>query len=256
MRDAPAGASMQTALGNGDFETLSANFEATTQFLVESEAERGVRRHTFLTNAIGELTNAIIERASVNDMFTMVLEALYRSMGFDHVLLLIRDATRKAFVARSGFGKDIVTLKASFEFKLEANEDIFGQAAHKGRNAVIVDTSGGEDVGDREFFEQAPELGIGQMDAVEGLELLSEVGFEAGAVADVRALGVLQATELLDQGRLDVLLSNKKSWGLGGLQIEGLGGHQAFAHFLSECRQYKRAFTFAIYGKNGPITSR
>jgi len=116
------------------------SFDATQQFLVETEAERGVRRHSFLTNAIAELTNAIIERASVNDMFTMVLEALYRSMGFDHVLLMIRDPARKSFVARNGFGDQVDALKPGFEFKAEGGEDIFSLAVQKGRNAVIVDT--------------------------------------------------------------------------------------------------------------------
>ncbi len=118
-----------------------ANLDTTQRFLVETEAERGVRRHSFLTNAIAELTNAIIERASVNDMFTMVLEALFRSMGFDHVLLMIRDPARKSFVARFGFGADIETLKPSFEFRVDGSEDIFSSAVQKGRNAVIVDTS-------------------------------------------------------------------------------------------------------------------
>ena len=137
MRDAPDGSSSVAGEDTPDGEP---DMLATTQFLVETEAERGVRRHSFLTNAIAELTNAIIERSSVNDMFTMVLEALFRSMGFDHVLLMIRDAARKSFVARFGFGDDVEILKSSFEFKPEGGEDIFSLAVQKGRNAVIVDT--------------------------------------------------------------------------------------------------------------------
>lgn len=125
--------------------------QATQRFLVESEAERGVRRHSFLTNAIAELTNAIIERASINDMFTMVLEALFRSMGFDHVVLMIRDPARKSFVARFGFGTDIEALKPSFEFRAEGGDDIFTAAVQKGRNAVIVDTN------DERYRDSIPE---------------------------------------------------------------------------------------------------
>lgn len=138
MRDeAPTGAT-------GAFDDIDPDFmstaEATARFLVETEAERDVRRHSFLTNAIAELTNAILERASLNDMFTMVLEALFRSMGFDHVLLLIRDPARKSFVARFGFGNDAESLKSRFEFKPGAGDDVFNQAVLRGRNAVIVDT--------------------------------------------------------------------------------------------------------------------
>ena len=138
MRDSPeAGAVVDVDDGDNGLPDLS----ATQRFLVETEAERGVRRHTFLTNAIAELTNAIIERATINDMFTMVLEALFRSMGFEHVLLMIRDPARKSFVARFGFGADIEALKPRFEFKPEGGQDIFNLAVQKGRNAVIVDTS-------------------------------------------------------------------------------------------------------------------
>lgn len=129
------------AAADDEADTDLVNLESTQRFLVETEAERGVRRHSFLTNAIAELTNAIIERASVNDMFTMVLEALFRSMGFDHVLLMVRDPARKSFVARFGFGADIEALKPSFEFRADGSEDIFSAAVQKGRNAVIVDTS-------------------------------------------------------------------------------------------------------------------
>lgn len=110
-----------------------------------------MRRHSFLTNAIAELTNAIIERASINDMFTMVLEALFRSMGFDHVVLMIRDPARKSFVARFGFGTDIEALKPGFEFRAEGGDDIFSAAVHKGRNAVIVDTN------DERYRDSIPE---------------------------------------------------------------------------------------------------
>ena len=141
MRDAPASIVSAGEVAGDELDEGTLSLQATTQFVAETDAERGLRRHSFLTNAIGELTNAIIERASVNDMFTMVLEALYRSMGFDHVLLMIRDPARKSFVARFGFGHDIETLKSRFEFKLEGGQDIFSLAVQKGRNAVIVDTS-------------------------------------------------------------------------------------------------------------------
>jgi serine/threonine protein kinase len=98
------------------------------------------RRQTFLANAISELTTAIIERAPVNDLFTMVLEAFYRSMGFTRVLFLIRDPARRGYVTRFGFGADADQLKGRFEFKLDGADDVFTQAARKGRNAVIIDT--------------------------------------------------------------------------------------------------------------------
>ena len=65
--------------------------------------------------------------------------------------------------------------------------------------AAAERVGGGEDVGGRDFFEQARELGVGERDVVEGLEFLAEVGFERGAVADVRTVFVLQAAKFFDK---------------------------------------------------------
>ena len=97
-------------------------------------------RQEFLTNAVSELTTAIIEQAPINDMFTMVMEAIYRSLNCTHVLFLMRDARANRFVTRLGFGDDLDALKQAFSFEVEEAEDIFNQGARQGRNAVILDT--------------------------------------------------------------------------------------------------------------------
>jgi len=57
-----------------------------------------------------------------------------------------------------------------------------------------------------DFLHEAGELGIGEVDAVEGFEFLPEVFFQRGAVADVRAVFVLQALELADETGFEMLL--------------------------------------------------
>lgn len=98
------------------------------------------RRQMFLTNAIAELTNAILEKAPINDMFAMVMEAFYRGLGFSHVLFMMRDRKTRSYRTRFGFGEDVDALKASFTYHVAADDDIFRQAAMRGRNAVIIDT--------------------------------------------------------------------------------------------------------------------
>ena len=51
---------------------------------------------------------------------------------------------------------------------------------------------GGEYIGGDNALQQAGEFGIGEMDAVERLEVLAEVGFQRGAVANVWAVFVLE----------------------------------------------------------------
>ncbi|MGE0486160.1 MAG: HDOD domain-containing protein [Gammaproteobacteria bacterium] len=122
----------------------------TTAVDTESETERSARRDVFLTNAISELTTAIIERAPINDMFTMVLEAFYRALGFSHVLFMMRDPKQRAYITRFGFGGDLEQLKASFVYRIAAEDDIFRQATARGRNAVIINT------GDERYATQIP----------------------------------------------------------------------------------------------------
>ncbi len=98
------------------------------------------RRQMFLTNAIAELTNAILEKAPINDMFAMVMEAFYRGLGFSHVLFMMRDRKTRSYRTRFGFGEDVEALKESFTYQLATDDDIFRQAATRGRNAVIIDT--------------------------------------------------------------------------------------------------------------------
>ena len=60
-----------------------------------------------------------------------------------------------------------------------------------------------EHVGRDDFFQQAMELGIGQADPIQGLELLAEVELHRRAVADVGPQGVFEFVQLFDQFLFD-----------------------------------------------------
>lgn len=96
-------------------------------------------RKAFLVNAISELTNALLDQISINEVFTMVTEALYRAMGFTHVLLLIRDPKRNMVQARLGFGAGVEQIVPKFGFKTADSQDIFNEAVRKGKDFVVLD---------------------------------------------------------------------------------------------------------------------
>ena len=58
------------------------------------------------------------------------------------------------------------------------------------------------DVGRDDLVEQALELAVGEGDAIQGFELLAEVCFKRGAVADVGAIFVLRGPVAFRQGLL------------------------------------------------------
>jgi len=53
--------------------------------------------------------------------------------------------------------------------------------------------------------EQALEFAVGEPDPVKRLELLAEIGFQRGTIADIRAVGVFEVTQPGEQVVLDVL---------------------------------------------------
>lgn len=65
-----------------------------------------------------------------------------------------------------------------------------------------------EDVMRDDFIEEAIELAVRQLDAVQRFEFFAEILFERNAVLDVRTINVLQPFELFDQFFLKLALGN------------------------------------------------
>ena len=65
----------------------------------------------------------------------------------------------------------------------------------------------GKDVRRDDLFEQPGEFLVGKLDTVELLELVAEVGFKRGPIADIRTRGVLKVAKLGDQALLDLAFS-------------------------------------------------
>ena len=82
---------------------------------------------------------------------------------------------------------------------------------------------GGEYVRGNNFVQQAGKFAIGQVHAVQGLELLAEVALQGGAVADVGAVFVLEALELADESVFDLLFLNPVIWRSGGTVVADVG---------------------------------
>ena len=96
-------------------------------------------RKAFLVETISELTQAMLNNASANDVLSMVVKSIYRGLGMSRVLLMIRDPKRHMMQARSGHGKDIDLLIPNFGFKIGPNQDLFNQALRKGKEFIVLD---------------------------------------------------------------------------------------------------------------------
>lgn len=87
-----------------------------------------------------DIRNSLAENASPNDILAIMLETLYRALGFQRVLLCLKDAKAEKMVARIGFGMDNQALRQGFRFSTAFSPDVFHLALHKGADILVDDT--------------------------------------------------------------------------------------------------------------------
>ena len=92
-----------------------------------------------LAAGIQDISNALVEEASLNDILRITLETIYRAMGFSRVLLCVRDVKTRTMAGRFGFGTDAAELARLFRFPLDFTADVFHAALSKGVDIFISD---------------------------------------------------------------------------------------------------------------------
>jgi serine/threonine protein kinase len=105
----------------------------------EAPAGGGVDAHAVLAAGIQDISNSLVESFSLTDVLRMVLETMYRAMGFEHVLLCLRDARSNTMAARFGFGPESESLVRRFRFTLAGGSDVFNVVLARGVDVLISD---------------------------------------------------------------------------------------------------------------------
>ena len=93
-----------------------------------------------LSAGIRDVTEALTSDFALNDVLQMVLETMYRSMGFSRTMIFIRDVRLNAMRARFGFGADIERIIPQCSFPLAFAPDAFHVSMEKGVDIVIENT--------------------------------------------------------------------------------------------------------------------
>lgn len=94
-----------------------------------------------LSAGIQDVTNTLVVDFNLNDILQMVLESMYRGMGFNHVMIFVRDGKTDTMRARFGFGADIDGLLPKLKFPIKFEPDVFHVAMEKGVDIVIEDVT-------------------------------------------------------------------------------------------------------------------
>lgn len=104
-----------------------------------------------LNAGIQDITGSLVGDFVLADVLRIILETLYRGIGFEHVLLCIKDGHSRSMVAKFGFGPQIDELVRRFRFPLGGKKDIFEVALARGADILI------SDVGDPKISGHIPE---------------------------------------------------------------------------------------------------
>lgn len=98
-----------------------------------------VDAQAILTAGIQDISNTLVDEFKLNDILRMILETMYRAMGFKRVVLCIRDAKAGCMQGRFGFGADANEVAKAFRVPLSFAPDVFHVAMSKGVDLLISD---------------------------------------------------------------------------------------------------------------------
>mgnify|MGYP001431507145 CR=1 FL=1 len=104
-----------------------------------------------LTAGIQDISNTLVDGFKLNDILRIILETMYRAMGFKRVVLCIRDAKSGTMQGRFGFGPEANEVAKAFRFPLTFTPDIFHVATSKGVDILI------SDINDPKIAERIPD---------------------------------------------------------------------------------------------------
>ncbi len=93
---------------------------------------------SILTAGLQDIGNSLIdEKVTVNDILRMILETMYSGMGFNHVIICIKDGRRNAMCGKFGFGDGVSELINAFSFSMIEQPDVFHVALKNNADILI-----------------------------------------------------------------------------------------------------------------------
>ena len=109
-------------------------------------APAGPPASELLASGIQDITNSMVaDGFKLNEVLRMVLETMYRALGFRRVIFCLRDPKTETLTGRFGLGDDVDAVKAAFKVPLKpaGAPDLFTAICTKGMDTLIADATGG-----------------------------------------------------------------------------------------------------------------
>ncbi len=100
-----------------------------------------VDAQAILAAGIQDISNSLVDDFSLNDTLRIIVETMYRALGFHRVLLCVRDPRSAIMTGRFGFGPDAEDVARRFRFPLGGMADVFNIVLAKGVDLLVRDAA-------------------------------------------------------------------------------------------------------------------
>jgi hypothetical protein len=138
--DAPAAA---------DSDTLVRTLEESTRAAAsEIEPQTASDPAQVLSAGIQDITETLVGDFKLSDLLRIILETMYRAMGFSRVMLFMRDARTPTMIARLGYGTDIDRIMRELRLPLDNEQDVFSVVLERNVDVLVTDV-GAENIRSR-----------------------------------------------------------------------------------------------------------
>lgn len=95
-----------------------------------------------LAAGIQDITNSMVEDFKLSDVLRMILETMYRAMGFHRVVFCMRDPKTDTLTGRFGLGQEVDGVVKAFRIPLAGvGPNLFSVVCLKGSDTMISDAS-------------------------------------------------------------------------------------------------------------------
>ena len=94
-----------------------------------------------LAAGIQDVTNAMVESFQLNDVLRMILETMFRALGFRRMVFCLREARTDLMTGRFGLGEGSEAAVRAMKIPLKAQADLFAAVCLRGADTLINDTT-------------------------------------------------------------------------------------------------------------------
>lgn len=90
---------------------------------------------------IQDITNSMVESFRLNEVLRMILETMFRALGFRRIVFCLRDPKTDTLTGRFGLGDGVERISAVFKVQLRTPADLFSAVCLKGADTLISDAT-------------------------------------------------------------------------------------------------------------------